>query len=219
MKENIEKNLRKVVEVTTRKAAIEEWSTAAHKQKVPLYNYRFDHINEVVDLVKYIAEGTDANMDVVILAAWLHDIAKPGVGGIPAQHHGIASAEIAEEILLEEGVDPETINQVSDVIRKHVGLTIKETLEPIEAQVLWEADKILKLGLVGLLQYVLNGVRIFPNQDLKDFGTKLREFLPLATDLANCVVTVRGKEVATERLQRLHLLADMLDSELAPGNQ
>ena len=219
MKENIEKNLRKVVEVTTRKAAIEEWSIAADKQKVPLYNYRFDHINEVVDLVKYIAEGTDANMDVVILAAWLHDIAKPGVGGIPAQHHGIASAEIAEEILLEEGVDPETISQVSDVIRKHVGLTIKETLEPIEAQVLWEADKILKLGLVGLLQYVLNGVRIFPNQDLKDFGTKLREFLPVATDLANCVVTVRGKEVATERLQRLHLLADMLDSELAPGNQ
>ena len=145
MKENIEKNLRKVVEVTTRKAAIEEWSTAADKQKVPLYNYRFDHIKEVVDLAKYIGAGTRANMDVVILAAWLHDIAKPGVGGIPAQHHGIASAELAEEILLEEGIDHETITQVSDVIRKHVGLTIKETLEPIEAQVLWEADKILKL--------------------------------------------------------------------------
>jgi len=216
MKENIEKNLSKVVEVTTRKAAIEEWSTAADKQKVPLYNYRFDHIKEVVELAKFIAVGTDANMEVVVLAAWLHDIAKPGIDGIPAQHHGIASAEIAEEILLEEGIDHETISQVSDVIRKHVGLTIKETLEPIEAQVLWEADKILKLGLVGLLQYVLNGVRIFPGQDLKDIGTKLWEFLPLATDLTSCVVTQRGKEIATERLQRLHLLADMLDSELNP---
>ena len=48
---------------------------------------------------------------------------------------------------------------------------------------------------------------------------KLREFLPLAADLADCVVTERGKEVASERLQRLHLLADMLDSELSPGNQ
>ncbi|GAH17697.1 unnamed protein product, partial [marine sediment metagenome] len=143
MKENIEKNLCNVVEVTTRKAAIAEWSTAAGKQKVPLYNYRFDHIKEVVELAKYVATGTDANMEVVVLAAWLHDIAKPGIGGIPAQHHGIASAEIAEEILLEEGIDLETISQVSDVIRKHVGLTIKETLEPIEAQVLWEADKIL----------------------------------------------------------------------------
>ena len=219
MKEDIEKNLRKVVEITTRKAAMEEWITAAERQKVPLYNYRFDHINEVVDLAKYIAEGTDANMEVVILAAWLHDIAKPGVGGISAQRHGIASAEIAEEILNEEGVDSETIVQVSDVIRKHVGLTIKEPLEPIEAQVIWEADKIFKLGLVGLLQSVLNGIRLFPGQSMKDIGMKLREFLPLATDLASCVVTERGKEEAKERLQRLHLLADMLDSELTSRNQ
>lgn len=219
MKDDIEKNLEKVVEVTTRKAAIEEWSTAADKQRVPLYNYRFDHIKEVVDLSKYIAAGTDANMDVIILAAWLHDIAKPGVGGIPAKHHGIASAEIAEEILLQEGVDYETISQVSDVIRKHVGLTIKETLEPIEAQILWEADKILKLGLVGLLQSCLNGVRIFPGHGLKEISAKLHEFLPLAENLASCVVTDRGREVATERLQRLHLLADMLESELNPGNE
>ena len=219
MKDNIEKNLEKVVEVTTRKAAIEEWKVASEKQKVPLYNYRFDHIKEVVDLARYIASGTEADIDVIILAAWLHDVAKPGVGGISAEHHGIASAEIAEEILLEEGIDHETIVQVSDVIRKHVGLTIKETLEPIEAQILWEADKILKLGIVGLLQYVLNAVRIFPGQGLEDISTKLREFLPLAKELANCVVTERGKEIATERLQQLHILSEMLDSELNAGTE
>jgi len=219
MKENIEKNLRKVVEVTTRKAALKEWSTAADKQKIPLYNYRFDHIKEVVDLAKYIVAGTDANMEVVVLSAWLHDIAKPGVGGISANQHGIASAEIAEEILLEEGIDYETISRVSDVIRKHVGLTIKETLEPIEAQILWEADKILKLGIVGLLQSVLNEVRIFPGQNLNEINKRLREFLLLATNLAACVVTERGKEVANERLQRLHLLADMLDAELNLGTK
>ena len=54
---------------------------------------------------------------------------------------------------------------------------------------------------------------------MKDIGMKLREFLPLATDLASCVVTERGKEEAKERLQRLHLLADMLDSELTSRNQ
>jgi len=219
MKENIETNLRKVVEVTTRKAAIEEWSTAANKQKVPLYNYRFDHILEVVDLTKYIAGGTEANIDEVILAAWLHDIAKPGIGGISTADHGNASAEIAEEILLEEGVEYETISKVCNIIRKHVGLIIKETLEPIEAQVLWEADKILKLGLVGLFQFVLNGVRIFPGQTLKEINTRLHEFLPLAADLVACVVTERGKEVAMERLRRLHLLADMLETELNPGNE
>jgi len=219
MKENIEKNLEKVVEGTTRKAAIEEWKFAAEKQKIPLYNYRFDHIKEVVNLAKYIAEGTDANMEVVVLAAWLHDVAKPGIGGISSDKHGVTSAEIAEDILLDEGIEHETITQVSDVIRKHVGLTIKGTIEPIEAQVLWEADKILKLGIVGLLQSVLNEVRIFPGQDLNEINKRLREFLPLAANLAACVVTERGKEIAKERLQRLYLLADMLDSELNSGNK
>jgi len=219
MMEDIEKNLEKIVEVTTRKAAIEEWNIAAEKQRTPLYNYRFDHVKEVVDLAKYIAAGTDANLDVVILAAWLHDIAKPGIGGISANDHGIVSAEIAEDILLEQGIDYETISQVTDVIRKHVGLTIEETLEPIEAQILWEADKILKLGIVGLLQSILNEIRIFPGQDLNEINKRLQEFLQLAANLADCVVTERGKEVAKERLQRLNLLADMLDSELNLGKK
>ncbi|MFW9964800.1 MAG: hypothetical protein ACFFCX_14625 [Candidatus Sifarchaeia archaeon] len=46
MNEDIEKNLRKVVEASTRKAAIEEWKTASDNQLTPLYNYRLDHIEE-----------------------------------------------------------------------------------------------------------------------------------------------------------------------------
>ncbi|MBY8998065.1 MAG: HD domain-containing protein [Candidatus Thorarchaeota archaeon] len=214
MNENIEKNLRMVVEVSTRKAAIEEWRDASEKQLVPLYNYRLDHIEEVVDLAKHIASGTDVNMDVVILAAWLHDLAKPGIGGIPAQHHGIASAKLAENILPEEGVNPEIITQVSDVIRKHVGLTLKKPLEPIEAQILWEADKILKLGVIGFIQYILNGVRIEPGRSLNRIAESLREFLHLASDIAQCMVTERGQELAQERLKTLRELSKYLDGEL-----
>jgi len=218
MKSDIEQRLRIIVESSTRKAAINEWSEAAKAQKVPLYNYRLDHIEEVVVLAKYIAEGSDADIEVITLAAWLHDLAKPGIGGITAQHHGIASAELAEEILTQEIIEHKTIERVSDVIRKHVGLTLKKPLAPLEAQILWEADKILKLGMVGFIQYVLNGIRITPDQSLHDIGEKLQEFLPLAEDIAGSVVTERGKEIAAERLKNLHQLVDMLDSELSPGN-
>ncbi|GAH34766.1 unnamed protein product, partial [marine sediment metagenome] len=70
--------------------------------------------------------------------------------------------------------------------------------------------------IVGLLQYVLNSIRITPGQGLKDIANKLQEFLPLATDIAGCVVTDRGKVIAEERLQRLQILSEMLDSELNP---
>lgn len=214
MIENIEKNLKKIIETSTKKAAIEEWRNASEKQDAPLYNYRLDHAEEVVNLVKFIANGTDANMEVLILSAWLHDLAKPGVGGISTKHHGVRSAELATDVLSREGVDPNIIHQVAYVIQKHVGLIIEETLTPIEAQILWEADKILKLGAIGLFQQILNGVRLFPGESLEGIANRLREFLPLAEKIAVCMNTERGKRIAGERLQHLYSLSEMLDSEL-----
>lgn len=218
MDADIENQIRNIVEATTKKAAIEEWKKASNKQRVPLYNYRLDHVEEVVALAKQIGPSTSANMEIVILAAWFHDLAKPGLEGIAIRGHGEASAELAEHWLAEKGYEADTISRVSDAVRKHVGLTLNKPLEPIEAQVLWEADKILKLGMVGLLQYVLNGIRITPGQNLYDIAEKLRKFLPLAEDIAGSVVTEKGKEIAAERLKNLHQLTDMLDSELVHRN-
>ncbi|MCK4568405.1 MAG: hypothetical protein KAU48_13955, partial [Candidatus Thorarchaeota archaeon] len=55
-----------------------------------------------------------------------------------------------------------------------------------------------------------------PGQYLHDIAQKLRKFLPIAEDIADSVVTEKGKELAAERLKNLHQLADMLDSELIP---
>ncbi|MHA1944284.1 MAG: hypothetical protein ACW96M_07805, partial [Candidatus Thorarchaeota archaeon] len=74
MKSDIEHRLRKIVEVSTRKAAITEWKEAAKSRNVPLYNYRLDHADAVVTLAKHIAKGSDADMEVITLAAWLHDL-------------------------------------------------------------------------------------------------------------------------------------------------
>lgn len=216
MKSDIEQRLRRIIEVSTKKAAIAEWEEAVKTQKVPLYNYRFDHIEEVVVLAKHIAEGTAADMDVITLAAWLHDLAKPGIGGIPAQHHGIVSAEMAEEILTLEEINREKIEKVSDVIRKHVGLTLKQPLEPLEAQILWEADKILKMGMIGFLQGTLNGVRIFPGRSLAKISEGISEFLNLATNITDSMVTKRGRAIAQERFKTLHDVSKILNSELNP---
>lgn len=217
MKEDIENRLRMIVEESTRRAAIEEWKDSSEKQTVPLYNYRLDHILEVVNLAKVIASETNANIEVIILAAWLHDLAKPGVGGISAKHHGVASAEMAKEILTKEEVEQEVIDQVLDVIKKHVGLTIKEPLQPMEAQIVWEADKIMKLGMIGLIQELLNGVRLFPGRSLEEIVKDLNEFIPLATEIANCMDTKRGKKLANERLETLKTVINYLDEELRIG--
>ena len=217
MTEEIEKKLREIVETSTRNAAIEEWKTAAEKQRTPLYNYRLDHIEEVVSLSKEIALDTDANLEVVVLAAWLHDLAKPGIGGISAEQHGVASAELAREILTAEKVNPQVIEHVADVIRKHVGLKIEQQLEPLEAQILWEADKILKLGMIGLIQSLLNTVRLFPGRNMIQIADSIRKFLSLAAEIAACMYTKRGRKIANERLNTLRELSKRLDNELNLG--
>ncbi|MFX1484566.1 MAG: HD domain-containing protein [Promethearchaeota archaeon] len=214
MKSDIEQRLREIVQVSTRKTAIKEWKEAAQNQKIPLYNYRGDHIDEVVALAKNLAEGTDADLEVITLAAWLHDLAKPGVGGISAEQHGIVSAEMAEEILTNEKMDREKIDKVSDVIRKHVGLTLARPLEPIEAQIIWEADKILKLGVIGEFQGLLNGVRLFPGRNMIQIAEDHRKFLTLAGKIVDSVVTDKGKAIAHERLRILELISESLDREL-----
>ncbi|MDH4214072.1 MAG: HD domain-containing protein [Candidatus Thorarchaeota archaeon] len=214
MTAGIEEQIKRMVANTTSKAAIEEWIEASKSQQEPLYNYRGDHVEQVVGLAKHLASKLDADMEVIILAAWFHDFAKPGLGGIEIQHHGVASAELAKEYLTKNGYEIDIVEKVCDVIRKHVGLTLDRPLEPIEAQILWEADKIHKLGLVGLLQYVLNGIRMHPGKNLSDFHIQLVEFLPLASRIAASVVTERGKELAFERLQTLQDLTRILESEL-----
>ena len=214
MKQVTEDQIRTLVLSTTTAAAINEWKLASADQKKPLYDYRGDHIEQVVKLAKELALKTDANLEVVTLAAWFHDYAKPGLGGISIKDHGTESAKLAKEWLIERKVDSEVIARVCDAIRKHVGLTLEKPLEPIEAQILWEADKIHKLGLIGLLQYVLNGIRIEPGNSLRDFHSRLVEFLPLASKIAKSVVTETGKKIAFERLKTLQDLAKILESEL-----
>jgi HD superfamily phosphodiesterase len=214
MRAEIEKQLEELIETTTSEAAIEEWKRSSERQELPLYNYRGDHVEQVVKLAKYLASGTQADMDVVMLAAWLHDYSKPGIGGVSAENHGRASSKFAEGWLKEREFDSLLIARVCEAIEQHVGLVLKKPLESIEAQIIWEADKIYKLGLVGILQYVLNGIRFQPGLTLEEYHTRLVEFLPLAQKIAASMATEKGKRLASKRLKTLESLVETLGYEL-----
>ncbi len=212
-----EKNLERIVEEKTKLCATEEWKEAQSKSELPLYDYRFDHVKQVVALVKRIGPTVDADMEVLTLAAWLHDIAKPGIGGV--KDHGQESAKISSAILRDLGVNNDTIERVMDVISKHVGLTLEHPLEPVEAQVLWEADKLDKIGIAGLLHFVLNGILIKPGMDSNAIALEVRSYLPLAERIAASMNIETSKKIAAERLQHLRIVLDHLTDELALHQQ
>ncbi len=112
------------------------------------FNYRWEHVTQVVSLAKRLARATQADLEIVEAAAWLHDVRKE------ESSHAKAGAQAAREILAATDFPPEKIEAVAYAIRQHAGLTRRNgapPLEPIEAAVLWDADKLTKIGVQALM--------------------------------------------------------------------
>ncbi|MHA1928250.1 MAG: HD domain-containing protein [Candidatus Thorarchaeota archaeon] len=212
MRSELELKLSEKVRKQTQATCKGDWIKAQQESQVALFDYRFDHIQEVVRIAKVLAINTGADLDVVVIASWLHDISKPGRNG--PSNHGVVSADMAREILRDEGIDQDVIEKVCDAIVKHVGLTLDKPLTPIEAQIVWEADKLNKLGASGLLHYIIVGLQYNPGLSSIEIARDIREFIGLAERITASMDTPLAREIAKARLMNLKSISEMLDSEL-----
>jgi uncharacterized protein len=117
---------------------------------VPAFAYRWEHVQAVVRLALRLATLTGVDCEIVEAAAWLHDVAKGSAGG----DHGREGAAAARTILAQTDFPPHKVEAVADAIAKHVGYARSEPVEPLEAAVLWDADKLTWLGATSALHIV-----------------------------------------------------------------
>jgi uncharacterized protein len=134
------KSWREAVREAAHKAAIHEEETWRGGTGLA-FNYRWEHVRAVVRLAVCLAERTGADREVVEAAAWLHDVAKG-----ESRDHGRDGAVLARRILAETDYPPDKVDAVAEAIAKHAGTTTPEPVEPLEAAVVWDADKLSKLG-------------------------------------------------------------------------
>ena len=153
-------------DVTTGQRSVRAWRTACRQEAaeqaardaragweaagvhgVTPFEYRWEHVQAVVQLAGRLAAELKADVEVVEASAWLHDIRKAD------PDHGNVGARAAAAILLETDFPPEKIDAVVDAIRQHVGLTRPfdaSAMQPLESAILWDADKLSKLGVMAL---------------------------------------------------------------------
>ena len=95
-----------------------------------------DHFMPMVEYGKKLARELKADVEIVELAGWLHDIGSIVYGRV--DHH-MTGAKIAEEKLTKLGYPKEKINKVKDCIYSHRG---SQRIKPktVEAQIIVEAD-------------------------------------------------------------------------------
>ncbi|MBL8045305.1 MAG: HD domain-containing protein [Anaerolineales bacterium] len=114
----------------------------------------FEHIQRVWAMAERLALAEGADLEIVRAAVLLHDAegATPGNAEGRAAHHE-NSAEFAREVLLAEGWPEERIAAVQHCIRAH-RFRGGEPPRTLEAQILFDADKLDVLGAIGVARVV-----------------------------------------------------------------
>ena len=110
------------------------------------------HIAAVVKNAEILAEKYRAEKEVVMIAAWLHDVASVTDYNLYELHH-IHGAEMAYDILTEYGYDNEKIPLVQDCIRNHRG-SVNLEKNSLEELCVADADAISHFDSVPNLLYL-----------------------------------------------------------------
>jgi putative nucleotidyltransferase with HDIG domain len=184
-------------------------------------NYRWEHVQAVVTTALRLTDLVGADREIVEAAAWLHDVAKETQGEPGRGHHGQVGAEIARALLADTDFAPHKIEAVADAIAKHVGLVKEHLVEPLEAAVLWDADKLTKLGPVIVAHEALlaaqKPIDLQGTPDVgkwvfdRDLGARIAASmsLPLARRAAQARVLAMGD--FTRQLERAWRAEDLVD--------
>lgn len=176
------------------------------------FNYRWEHVTTVVRLAMKLAELTGADKEIVEAAAWLHDIRKYADG----ERHPETGATYTREYLPETDFPVEKIEAVATAIADHMGLWRDEPLTNLEAQVLWDADKLAKIGLTAIFHWTGGSLAGSKMQSLEKLIKRGRANDWQARTVAS-MHTAPARRAAEGRLRSYLQLYDALETELA-GN-
>jgi len=177
------------------------------------FNYRWEHVTTVVTLTLRLAELTGADVETVEAAAWLHDICKFSHG----EQHPVAGAAFARDFLPTTDFPSGKIAAVAEAIADHMGLWREEPLTVLESQVLWDADKLAKIGLTAVFHWTggaLAGNRMHPLEALIR-RARANDWQPRTVASMH---TPPARRAAAARLVAFHRLYDDLDRELTGGD-
>jgi uncharacterized protein len=172
------------------------------------FNYRWEHVVVVVSLAQKLARLTGADEKVVEAAAWLHDVSKRD-----GEEHAQSGARFAAEFLPRTDFPQEKIPAVVQAIADHKGLWRDEPLTDLESMVLWDADKLSKLGLTAAFHFtsmILGKGEVITTADLlHDLASAEWQ-----TRAAQSMHTAPARRAAATRLATYERLMSDLEGEL-----
>ncbi len=185
-------------------------------------SHGWDHVERVYRLCIRIGEKEGADLEILKMAALLHDIGRDDEirsGGKIC--HAKRGAVEAREILEKLGISGEKIEKVVHCIETH-RFRGNKAPESLEAKILFDADKLDSIGAVGIGRAYLfagevgarlhnKGIEIEKTDAYSKEDTAFREFSLKLKKVKNRMLTKEGMRLAEDRhrfmadfFERLH---------------
>jgi uncharacterized protein len=174
----------------------------------------WQHNLRVMALCERIGREEGADMQVLRLAALLHDIGRAEELRTK-QCHAEISAREAEVLLRAEGYEAERIAVVQKTILTH---RFRKQNPPttLEEQILFDADKLDSIGAIGVARaFAYSGVIRQPiHSDDPDQHTPAKEFTMKLSRLKDRLMTATAKRIAEERHRFMVQFFEQWEKEL-----
>lgn len=188
-------------------------------------SHDWEHTQRVCNLCVFIGEKEKADMEILQLAAILHDIGRncqdKSNGKIC---HAERGAVLAEKLLEKYSLEKEKIDRIIHCIESH-RFRNNKIPQSKEAKTLYDADKLDAIGATGIGRAFLfagevgarlhnNDVDIEKTKPYSKEDTAYREFMVKLIRIKDKMLTQEGKSIAEERHNFMVDFFDRLNKEV-----
>jgi glutamate-1-semialdehyde 2,1-aminomutase len=164
--------------------------------------HSYEHVQRVVKTATFLATKEKANVELVQIGALLHDI-----GWTVGKPHGRTGAKMANRILKDMNYPSEQSRKICKIILHHP-LASKDELETLEERIVWDADKIDLLGVVGV-------ARAFHWLSNMPFEAVVKTCFEELTSIYSLLNTETAKKIAKRRRREMMAFLSALREELS----
>ncbi len=172
---------------------------------------RFEHTMRVYRWAIKLQNKMGGDIEVISLAALLHDIGWDESGEVP---HGEISAQMAADFLVEMDYDPQKIGRVCEIIRRHEDQDTQDELS-LECQIVMDADLLDELGAVGILwDAMATAVTMGDEATYKRAYSRIRQYFKINTPKRSRAKTPEGKREYQRRMDFVQSFIAELEKEL-----
>lgn len=190
----------------------------------PEGSHDLSHFRRVWRMAEEISADEGGDREVLVAAAWFHDLVNPPKDSPDRARASALSAEAAEPILLAEGFPEVKLPAVRHAIAAH-SFSAGIAPETLEARILQDADRLDALGAIGVARtfYVAGrmGSSLFHPDDplaserpLDDRAFSLDHFETKLFRIAETMNTRTGQRIAAQRASLMQRFVNDLIAEI-----